>query len=66
MKKFTDILLFTAIILAILAIPYLAVCVIVKFLAFCFGFVFSFKLSLGIFTLLCLFTFFKMITIAGD
>nr|DAP15092.1 MAG TPA: hypothetical protein [Bacteriophage sp.] len=35
-------------------------------MAFCFGFAFSFKLSLGIFTLLCLFAFFKMIVIAGD
>lgn len=41
--------------IVLLGIAYLVVCVIVNFLAFCFGFMFSFKLALGVFTILCIF-----------
>ena len=39
----------------VLGAAYLVVCVIVNFLAFCFGFVFSFKLALGALTVICIF-----------
>ena len=39
----------------VLGAAYLVVCVIVNFLAFCFGFVFSFKLALGVLTVICIF-----------
>lgn len=39
----------------VLGAAYLIVCVIVNFLAFCFGFMFSFKLALGVLTILCIF-----------
>ena len=39
----------------VLGAAYLIVCVIVNFLAFCFGFMFSFKLALGVFTIMCIF-----------
>ena len=45
---------FTAI---LLGAAYLVVCVIVNFLAFCFGFAFSFKLALGVLTIICMFLF---------
>lgn len=54
---------FTAI---VLGAAYLVVCVIVNFLAFCFGFVFSFKLALGVFTILCIFLFLVCIFQEGE
>lgn len=39
----------------VLGAAYLIVCVIVNFLAFCFGFMFSFKLALGVLTIICIF-----------
>lgn len=39
----------------VLGAAYLVVCVIVNFLAFCFGFAFSFKLALGVLTIICIF-----------
>ena len=41
----------------VLGAAYLVVCVIVNFLAFCFGFMFSFKLALGVLTVICIFLF---------
>lgn len=38
-----------------LGAAYLVVCLIVNFLAFCFGFMFTFKLALGVFTIMCIF-----------
>ena len=50
----------------VLGAAYLVVCVIVNFLAFCFGFVFSFKLALGVFTILCIFLFLVFIFQEGE
>ena len=54
---------FTAI---VLGAAYLVVCVIVNFLAFCFGFAFSFKLALGVLTILCIFLFLVCIFQEGE
>lgn len=55
MSIFIAFLLAAVITLAILSTAYLVVCVFVKFFAFCFGFIFSFKLALGVFTIICIF-----------
>lgn len=56
-EKFKSLLIVLGVITVILAVTYLFVSAIVGVLAFCFGFIFTWKLSLGVYILLNLFLF---------
>ena len=54
-EKFKSLLIVLGVIAVIFAVTYLFVSAIVGVLAFCFGFIFTWKLSLGVYILLNLF-----------
>ena len=56
-EKFKSLLIVLGVIAVIFAVTYLFVSAIVGVLAFCFGFMFTWKLSLGVYILLNLFLF---------
>ena len=56
-EKFKSLLIVLGVIAVIFAVTFLFVSAIVGVLAFCFGFIFTWKLSLGVYILLNLFLF---------
>ena len=56
-EKFKSLLIVLGVIAVIFAVTFLFVSAIVGVLAFCFGFMFTWKLSLGVYILLNLFLF---------
>ena len=63
-EKFKSLLIVLCIIAVIFAVTYLFVSAIVGVLAFCFGFVFTWKLSLGVYILLNLFLFTSIVKLS--
>lgn len=63
-EKFKSLLIVLGVIVVIFAVTYLFVSAIVGVLAFCFGFIFTWKLSLGVYILLNLFLFASIIKLS--
>lgn len=54
MKNLLDILLCSLIMLFVLIAPYIGLCLFIKVLSWCFGFIFSWRAVLGVYILLAM------------
>lgn len=66
MKKLFDILLCLLIILFILIAPYIGLCLFIKVLSWCFGFIFSWRAVLGVYIIVTMILLIKLMTSKED
>lgn len=66
MKNLFDILLCLLIILFILIAPYIGLCLFIKVLSWCFGFIFSWRAVLGVYIIVTMILLIKLMTSKED
>lgn len=66
MRNLFDILLCLLIILFVLVAPYIALCLFIKILSWCFGFVFSWRAVLGIYIIVAMMLSIKLMIAKED
>lgn len=66
MKNLLDILLCSLIMLFVLIAPYIGLCLFIKVLSWCFGFIFSWRAVLGVYILAAMILLIKLMTSKED
>lgn len=66
MKNLLDILLCSLIMLFVLIAPYIGLCLFIKVLSWCFGFIFSWRAVLGVYILLAMILLIKVMISKED
>lgn len=66
MKNLLDILLCSLIMLFVLIAPYIGLCLFIKVLSWCFGFIFSWRAVLGVYILAAMTLLIKLMTSKED
>lgn len=66
MKNLLDILLCTLIMLFVLIAPYIGLCLFIKVLSWCFGFIFSWRAVLGVYIIVTMILLIKLMTSKED
>ncbi len=66
MRNLFDILLCLLIILLILIVPYIGLCLFIKILSWCFGFIFSWRAVLGVYIIATLMLSIKLMIAKED
>lgn len=66
MRNLFDILLCLLIILLILIVPYIGLCLFIKILSWCFGFIFSWRAVLGVYIIATLMLLIKLMIAKED
>ena len=62
MKNLLDILLCSLIMLFVLIAPYIGLCLFIKVLSWCFGFIFSWRAVLGVYIIVTMILLIKLMT----
>lgn len=66
MKNLLDILLCLLIMLFVLIAPYIGLCLFIKVLSWCFGFIFSWRAVLGVYIIVAMILLIKLMTSKED
>ncbi len=66
MKNLLDILLCSLIMLFVLIAPYIGLCLFIKVLSWCFGFIFSWRAVLGVYIIVTMILLIKLMTSKED
>lgn len=66
MRNLFDILLCLLIVLLILIVPYIGLCLFIKILSWCFGFIFSWRAVLGVYIIAALMLSIKLMIAKED
>lgn len=66
MKNLLDILLCSLIMLFVLIAPYIGLCLFIKVLSWCFGFIFSWRAILGVYIIVTMILLIKLMTSKED
>ncbi|MBU9130889.1 hypothetical protein KTQ83_00855 [Holdemanella porci] len=66
MKNLLDILLCSLIMLFVLIAPYIGLCLFIKVLSWCFGFIFSWRAVLGVYIIVAMILLIKLMTSKED
>lgn len=66
MKNLLDILLCSLIMLFVLIAPYIGLCLFIKVLSLCFGFIFSWRAVLGVYIIVAMILLIKLMTSKED
>lgn len=66
MKNLLDILLCSLIMLFVLIAPYIGLCLFIKVLSWCFGFIFSWRAVLGVYIIVAMILLIKLMASKED